>query len=591
MIYMYKDKYLKYKNKYFKLKNNMKGGLHLNSISVTNPVLLGDQNYQTELIKELEYKSLLTIKSNNEVVLKMEIYEICNNKTFGILLNVINQDLFIHLFVYILNKLEYIIDKTKTIKTSDKLDTILIENESIIFLKNADDFKTISTFDFDTGCTNFIKSRHITDDKKYSINLLWISRLKSMNNCILFKDKIVYSMLGVPYTKENEYGEQIDKHLNMGILEFDYDDIHFNLNNYTYTKKDSSQPNKIYVDNFLQNLKNWSLLNPGAIVNLWYDSKLIEINTLIETILLFDHFNNENQNVMGIHIRDIGKLNILKRMTNEVAISTYKEHPLYLQFSDNFEDEEMVRNMLEKVISEIPDEYKNFLNPFDKFKMGKYYKKATEEEKKIIEDTPELYLPIYFRVDIAKLLILFDELEVNDYCFITDIDIMPHNKEFIFKDRPIDFIGLISASLHGDPENGLSLIGSKYNSIRKYIMQEIYDIVIKPVIIQIPSYINNKNNTPIGKQSDIKYIDITKLNYSINNMNQIVYVPYRYYFLYNTYAKKLFSNYDKIIGDDKMLIYKEIPELLRKKLEDKDYNDIQHIGRIELKDITKPSRF
>ena len=157
MIYMYKDKYLKYKNKYFQLKNNMKGGLHLNSISVTNPVLLGDQNYQTELIKELEYKSLLTIKSNNEVVLKMEIYEICNNKTFGILLNYINQDLFIHLFVHILNKLEYIIDKTKTIKTSDKLDTILIENESIIFLKNADDFKTISFFDFDTGCTNFIK--------------------------------------------------------------------------------------------------------------------------------------------------------------------------------------------------------------------------------------------------------------------------------------------------------------------------------------------------------------------------------------------------------------------------------------------------
>jgi len=588
---MYKNKYLKYKTKYLQLKNTMKGGVNLNSVSITNPLILGDQNYQTELIKEEEYKSVLTIKSNNEVVLKMEIYEICTNKTFGILLNLTNIDLFTYLFINILNKLEYIIDKIKIIKTSDKLDTILIKNVSIVFLKNADDFKTISSFDFDTGCTNSIKSRHTKDDKKYSINLLWISRIKSMNNCILFKDKIVYSMLSVQYTKEDEYGEQIDKHLNMGILEFDYDDIHFNLNNYTYTKKDSSQSSKIYVDNFLQNVKTWSLLNPGAIVNLWYDSDLIEINTLIETILLFDRFNNENPTLKGLYLRDIRKLNILKRMTDEVAIPTYKEHPLYLDFSNNFEDEEMVRDILEKRISEIPDEYKNFLNPFNKFKMGKYYKKATEEEKIIIEDTSEMYLPIYFRVDLAKLLILFDELEVNDYCFITDIDIIPNNKEFIFKDRPIDFIGLISASLNGDPENGLSLTGSKYNSIRKYIMQEIYDVVIKPVIRQIPTYINNKNNAPNGKQSDIKYIDITKLNYSINNMNQIVYGPYRSYFLYNTYYEKLFSNYDAIIGDDKMLIYKEMPELLRKKLKDKDYKDIQRIGRIELNDITKPSRF
>jgi hypothetical protein len=454
----YKEKYLKYKNKYLTLKN-LKGGIKITDIQNFNI-----PDHDVTITQDSPYKKIITVKKGMTVII-LELYEICENETFGILtklFTIANSNILLEIFEL---GIEYIIDNTKKIQTNDKFDVLELNNNNIVFLKDDIKFKILSKFDFNIGCTEEIKTRVIPGDKKYSINLIWLNRVKSINNCIIFKHKIVYSLLNETQEKEDEYVNKIEENEKINNTQFDYDGYHFNLERNIYYK-DPAKKKKIYVDNFLENIKEWSSLNPSAKTNLWYDSELIEINTLIKTILLFNEHNRTNITQMGLYLRDIRKLKSLDELVN----SKYDKSKN--KFLHRFNGS-------------------NYINPFDKYVLGmliipRVDKK--EEEKQ--------YLPLYYRADLSRLLILLDELDTNMYFLYTDMDVKPLSKEYLFNENVkvndvpigIDDFGFMLALSDGHLENGITFVGSKYEMNKKRIISEIKKLIIN-LVEELPYYI------------------------------------------------------------------------------------------------------
>jgi hypothetical protein len=532
----YKSKYLKYKNKYLQLKNNIDGGIHFKSINFGDTLDFNDYRYKIEQIKFIEkrlnpvsdiYKKPLTIKKEDKVIIQMMIYEICENKTFCILSTFENDSetlqLFTSLFNNQLQKVEYIIDETKSIIDTN-FDILEMNNENIVFLKGKENFEILKNFNFDKGCVNSYNKYNKLEN--YSINFIWLSREKNINNCILFKHKTVYSLLNETPQTEEEYVKNIERNIKLRRKQFDYSGYHFDLDKNKYYKIDKLDEfgefgeNIIYVESSLDNIKKWCELHKHSKINLWYDSQLIEINTLIETILLFHNFNesfNESFDGMGIYLRDIRTLESLKSLTYEI-------------------------------------------NPFDKIL------KDENPDKTLIQR----YLPLYYRVDLVRLLILIDELQKYNYALYSDMDITPIDKESLFKQDKIsgriwdiDEYGIKMSFFNGIIENGVVFVGSKYPIKKKEIYTGLYSVAHSS-INGLQEYIN-------GDCGDYDYIsEIRKQTFhskdSVNNcMNKLQE-----------------DVYDRL-GHHFVNIRNEIKDELTQTIENRDFMTIP------IK--TKPSRF
>lgn len=388
---------------------------------------------------------------------------------------------------------------------------IEINKENIIFLKDSEIHSILYDFDFKIGCTkkHIEKTSNIKHDKTYSINLLWLNNKKTINNCIIFKHKLKYEIIGLDQQKEEEYANIIEKNLLQNITIFEYDNYNFNLITNKIKKIDNSAEYKIYVENFTENLQNWSRKNPFGKINLWYDSELIEINTLIETILFIDQFNITQENSFGIYVKYIRNLISLQRIITQ-------DNPF--KQSNNYIFNKHLSSQIEKRY----EPYKTYINPFDKLQM--------ENEK--------IYLPLYFRIDIAKMFIALDELKQNDYCVYTDFDIKPQDENFIFsfnkRKKNLDIFGFISSELDDNYENGFFIIGSKYKLLKCYIYNQILENIIKKSIRILPLIITGfENSSSYGRIQPIfrqKFHGKENINISLNNHQDYVYLNYRDWF-------------------------------------------------------------
>jgi hypothetical protein len=523
----YKKKYLKYKTKYLNLQNIV-GGNNINDLltimmnpdreenirKIIKTYIINDNTYVFTLIYDPEYNKKIELQINNKInnfEMLLNIFEICYNKLFAELIdfNIGNETSDIIEQLFNMCNLEYIIDKNKFIvKIRPQLHIIEILNTNIIITNQKyEQYKILVDFNLIFGmCNKEINKRKYEPDIDYSINLLWINKKKYKDKCILLLDEDIYEL----FDDKKDYTKIIKDKLKQNIFIFEEDGINFNLNEMTYTK--NSNTNKIFKINHIQNIYNWSNNNPKNKVNLWYDSGTIEINTFIETILLFNDFNEKNINNYGIYLRDI-------RNTS------------------------------------------NFQNIYDRINIGFKYKENTPDE---ITKIVNLYISIYYRVDFGRLMIMEQILKENTYFIYADLDMIPINQQQIFTLEDydnikqedititekkevlakIDQIGFIPGFQNNGFENGFFICGSKEKTIKDFLINYINKfLLIEKEFVRISDFYEITDNK-IDEYNDLFNESI----YRMMDGNQM-YLTYLEKLNGNFLGKKIYTEYRNIRKD------------------------------------------
>ena len=425
---MYKNKYTKYTNKYLKL---LSGGTKINDDNTIEiDGILFDIVFDN--IDKFENIRRVTI-TQKKMLFKMtfNLYSICKNKLFAELTEMNYGAVSCVIFSEILKlfQIEYIVDTFNKIIEMQFCSVISFLNNNIIVLNtHKDKYENLLNFDVNIGiCTNYLKKMDMEID--YSINLMWINENKENFKCMLATNKDTYILNGI---KKN-YTHHIEEKINSGITNFQIDGFNIDLNTMTYAPNGSDNPQKIFKCNHMENLKMWSILHPKNKINMWYDREFTKVYTIINTLLNINDFN-ETSETMGIYLRDIRNLNSF--MTLE-----------------------------QNIFNPIPFGYKIIKNNF----------------VRIVNQL----LPIYYRVDFARLMIMNDILKENTYYIYSDLDCEPVPIEKIFNfylyDRNIyyniqeslkiiDLIGFMPCVINGISENGFTIFGSSNPEIKKHVL-------------------------------------------------------------------------------------------------------------------------
>jgi len=478
----YQQKYLKYKNKYLQLKGGMKiVDLHKMIVSkpniqikkinkyITN-IEIGsykfelsytyddDENDENDRNRNNNLKSVKIRHTLHDFYMILDIYEICNNKIFGNIikfnLSIIPVDFIVHIITYL--DLEYVIDEYNFFESISYFMKINILNVNLFIPFNkVDDYKILIDFDEDTGICRSQK-RLMEPEINYSINLIWINKEKDIGKCSLLSSDDTYIVNGI----KRNYTDVITEKLKDNEKIFSYDSIDFDLNTMTFSLNDYK--NKIFKVNYIENIKEWSRKNKKNKINLWYDSKVISINILIETIKWIYQFNNDNQDVVGIYLKNIRTANMPDNST--------------------------------------------LLNIFDKVKHGVIHNNTST--------VINIFRNIYLRVDAARLFIIWKVLQENDYCIYVDLDSTPIDQtqififDFTLKREPktvvmqnmkdsieiLDKFGFVPGIINGHTENGFMIFGSKNQMIKNFVTEyfifKIFNLLLKN---NIYTDINNSN--------------------------------------------------------------------------------------------------
>jgi hypothetical protein len=601
----YYQKYLKYKNKY----NNLKELCGGHKAFEKNKSLLFKDDAKKECIEKtvktyveknskkiditytLEYlqetpdskESILKLKSSN-ISFTLSINEICEDKLFGILKEfyITDGDITKLKDIVYLLKLEYVIDETNSVNGLDSFEVVQFNNTNIIIpyeIVSSEEFyytqlhHVLTRFDKKLGiCTDQI--RNVTSDKNYSINILWIFKDKKNNPCMTFPLNDQYQ-LGNLYP---DYSDVIRDNLKKNITQFVHDDVTFDLSDPADLHGIiRGKKYKLYKYNYAENIKNWSVKNPKNKINLWYDSDLISLNTLFETIKFIYNINDELPDNAGIYLRDFKQSLGYKRLITTQNKYIPRRKTVVMVDGKRIDGYEYKRDY---------DNTKPYLDVYNRLNMGYKEKKKTtylikdsngndvevvynEDEEELIENPfINTYIPIYFRSDLGRLLLTEDILRENDYYIYTDIDITPQSQEWIFNEdtKYIDYVGYV-CGFRASYENSFMIIGSKEKDVKKIIHDYIWNHVVKSVCENIEGYINGNDSfciipTASEQIKNQKFHPNKKINNCLNNIQELVY---KFMFIQTRYIKYIFNNidmYKKILLDSIELI---IPEIIEKK--------------------------
>ena len=139
------------------------------------------------------------------------------------------------------------------------------------------------------------------------------------------------------------------------------------------------------------------------------------------------------------------------------------------------------------------------------------------KDKMIIES--EYLLPVYFRVDLVRLIILYELAESNkdSYIIYADLDTIPLDKELIFTQKSIDLLNDYGLVLPGGGlmvpyENSLHVLAGEENTCDPYMLKAI-KMLIYFIFIKIyyckqtqdfrDDKINNSNKSPINDPQNV----------------------------------------------------------------------------------------
>ena len=216
-------------------------------------------------------------------------------------------------------------------------------------------------------------------------------------------------------------------------------------NNYTIdiknknVKDNSNRIFRLYKNNFYENIINWAKFNSKlyCAIYIWNDSVYTNKHQIIEASYLFKKFNLNNQGKSALYLKDL-------------------------------------RSII-KDFNSIPDITLpvGFLEPFDF--CGKN----------------DFILPLYFRVDLWRLLIMIHQLTkpIITYSMYSDLDIIPKSYDYLFSDEHIENIAKTGILLDKDCENYFFIMDSNNADVNSKIVENINKI-IKESCRYMNKYIN-----------------------------------------------------------------------------------------------------
>lgn len=131
-------------------------------------------------------------------------------------------------------------------------------------------------------------------------------------------------------------------------------------------------------------------------------------------------------------------------------------------------------------------------------------------------------LPIFFRVDLVRLIVAYDELQYNKkyanneynglkYFMYVDADIIPQSLIYFFdKKILLDMTGLIVAKLHNRPENGFFILGCDNEIVKKSMLDGKKEKDHLDVLFDKNTYNKNEENCCISDVIRLSIFDAEK---------------------------------------------------------------------------------
>ena len=494
------------------------------------------------IIINLSYDNTLQDIPNVKIdrSINLSINEYCNNILIGELLSstTIEHSIFklIKYIAEILN-LEYILnvnlDDEDTVEMihNDKKYIILLnkKNENYEILKNI-----TKNFDQEKGMTkDILKYNYIPPATEVTINFLWIFKDDSRKeSCTLYPSQQQFDFSD-SLKGNDKYNSILEQNYKNKIMDFSVDNYRFDLNNLDYYDNKFKRPikYKIYVHTKLDYLKEWvkkisETMAKQTNIILWYDSALVNINHIIESRKQFYIINNEMvfEKSKILCLKDIRTLNEFKSLN-----SMYPE--LFNKTEINGEN---------------------------------------------------IFLPIYFRVDLARIIIAYDQLLHNHdlkYFIYCDTDIKAQNYRWLFNQKLfLDMTGFMFAGQDGRIENGMFIFGSEDNSIKEYISKLVYEKIIKKICEIYKIYIRGEcpERDRLNRNKMYTQTFHTKnenINTCLNKIQELVY------FLTRKIPDYAIENFK--LNKDKNL----------KKMEKYYFDEKLDYPQLDISDITPPTKF
>lgn len=390
--------------------------------------------YNITILYISNYVTAVVMKTNDTTNI-MHIKKVCDDGAFGIMFMIDehvkqNDILLIREIAQILN-LEYISNENRAdlepLYNEDLFHMmksriwINTKNSNNITLKN---ILNMNTYNISEG----IAIDQIKKSYEYSINLMWIwDKNKYDNTCAILPINTEWYVHNKSIVLDQN---EINNNIKKGNNTFTINDLKFDIDNMQLYKKNNdiySLVGKLYKTHFYDNIKNWSMLHPNGKIVVWYDSKYINFNILIKTRALFYEFNKQNIKYGRIHVKNIRSL------------SSFKE---------------------------IDVKYPYLFSEYDF--LGK----------------KDFLYPIYLRIDLAKHIIAYHCIKHEfNYFIYADLDMVPQNYNFIFKNKKqLDIYGMIKAVHNINVENSFIVFGSNIKTIKDQVANIIYNIGIMSVI-------------------------------------------------------------------------------------------------------------
>jgi hypothetical protein len=338
--------------------------------------------------------------------------------------------------------------------------------------------------------------------KIYTINFLWLNRNVDISH------------------KYQKY-----------IFPFDNKEVTFTdiMSKIKNLKKLGNESNNLeYIKNIL-NIIKWSQENPTAVINIWHDSNqtmventrklinillnydelIIEFETLfiiIDNITLFTRYlNTKKNNSQLVELEKIIEKIMCDELTNQyIEIKRNSENPKII---DSFNIKQEFMNKIFKInelikfdgklinFTQLPSSTKTLDNlrfesilNLDRLKHFDSNKQLVEYFGLKIDGTPSLYdkVPVYFKVDLVRLIILLQLVRKNpnSYAIYADFDTQALDEKIIFTEESIKILDTHGLVLPGSSsfikfENSFHIIAGENLTCDNYMILSIDKILIE----------------------------------------------------------------------------------------------------------------
>jgi len=459
-------------------------------INNTTTITFDEDEYEYKL----QYYKIKII--NNDNIINIDFYNILDTPT-------VQNDIFLTLNIKKNTETKkYETFNISNFNNDNKLTKLTLKNEKFItiirlFIKHFTNSKTLLNkeeliklletqinYNEDIGISNdfLYKKDDKVDKLEQTINLVYLALDKTKLKG-LFPDHIMWEFDGILFQNksimEKVNTEFTNKKINFDIL---HDGIKyiFNLDKkeYTYTLKDYEYKHKIYQYTILEYIKKWLVkinddeyLNSRTDLVLWYDSILVDNSHIEKTKKDFYDLNKE--------------------ISENAEMSKSKKKKSFIYLRD-------IRKLKTFIAINAKNEF--LFNTTD-------------------IDGESINLPIYFRVDLARLIVAYDELQYNKkyanheynglkYFMYVDADIIPQSLIYFFdKKILLDMTGLIVAKQNNRMENSFFILGSDNEIVKKSMLDGKKEKDHLDVLFDKNTYNKNEENCCISDVIRLSIID------------------------------------------------------------------------------------